>query len=168
MKLVIPLVFCLALSAAGETKLGQPLTLKKAVAVDQVASKPQNYVGKVVQVKGQITEVCQKMGCWINIADPKTGKMIRLKVDDGVIVFPQDSIGSMVVAEGKVVKIEAAAPAAPKADAHAHAAAPAAAAAAHDHSAHGDHGEGHACSMHAKPAAKVTYQIQGTGAVILD
>ena len=26
---------------------------------------PADYVGKTVQVKGKIAEVCQEMGCWV-------------------------------------------------------------------------------------------------------
>jgi len=52
-------------------------------------AKPADYVGKTVQVKGKITEVCQMMGCWIYVADAQ-GNKIRVKVNDGEIVFPKD------------------------------------------------------------------------------
>jgi hypothetical protein len=57
-------------------------------------------------VKGKVTEVCQMMGCWMSLADPETGQLLKIKVDDGDIVFPKDSIGKMAIAEGKLTKLE--------------------------------------------------------------
>ena len=34
------------------------------------------------------------------------GHTLRIKVDDGVIVFPKDSVGKMAIAEGKLEKQE--------------------------------------------------------------
>ena len=73
--------------------------------MDKVASTPEAYVGKTVQVKGKITEVCQMMGCWISLVDPETGKVLKINVHDGDIVFPKDSVGKLAIAEGKLVKI---------------------------------------------------------------
>ena len=98
------LIACAAL-AGGETRLGKPLALKEPIGIDKLSSKPDKYVGKVVQVKGKATDVCRAMGCWMELADPDGGKSIRLKVEDGAIVFPVEAIGKMVVAEGKLVKL---------------------------------------------------------------
>ncbi len=104
MKGLIFLVSAAALLAA-EVKLGKPLTLDTAVPVSTLMAKPDEQVGKVVQVKGKIVEVCQMAGCWMNLAGDD-GKMVRIKVDDGDIVFPKDAVGKMAVAEGKLVKTE--------------------------------------------------------------
>lgn len=101
----VVLSLTLTLSAA-ELKLGKPLTLKEPVTVDQVYASPDKYVGKTVQVKGKITEVCQMMGCWMQLVDPATGKAIRIKVNDGEIEFPKDGAGRTAVAEGVLVKME--------------------------------------------------------------
>jgi RecJ-like exonuclease len=60
-------------------------------------------VGKTVQVKGKVTEVCQMAGCWMNLTDDQ-GNLLRIKVEDGDIVFPKDSVGKMAIAEGKLEK----------------------------------------------------------------
>jgi len=101
---LVCLAFC-ALAVA-ETPLGKPLALKKTTPIRKLASHPGGYVGKTVQAKGKVTEVCLKMGCWMNLVDPETGQMIRIKVEDGEIVFPKESIGKMALAEGQMVKIE--------------------------------------------------------------
>lgn len=93
-------------AARAETRLGKPLVLKQATPVGEVAARPDPLVGKTVQVKGRITAVCQMMGCWINLADPATGAALRVKVNDGEIVFPKDGPGRLAIAEGRLEKLE--------------------------------------------------------------
>ena len=57
-------------------------------------------------MKGKITEVCQMMGCWMNLVDESSGKLIRIKVNDGEIEFPKQSAGKIAIAEGTLMKIE--------------------------------------------------------------
>lgn len=106
MKLLSLLVLSAAVCLPAALKLGSPLTLKETLSVDEVAVSPDAYVGKIVQVKGKVTEVCQMMGCWMNLADVTSGKLLKIKVNDGDIVFPKESIGKLAIAEGKLVKIE--------------------------------------------------------------
>lgn len=93
-----------ALCLAADKKLGQPLRLPKPLAVAEVVAKPEPLIGKTIQVKGKITEVCQMAGCWMALADPGTQALLRVKVADGEIVFPKESVGKMAVAEGKLAK----------------------------------------------------------------
>ena len=103
--LTILLLAASTLLAAADTKLGKPLTAKQPVPIAELLAKPADYVGKTVQVKGKITEVCQMMGCWIYVADER-GNKIRVKVNDGEIVFPKDGAGRRVTAEGVFTKQE--------------------------------------------------------------
>ncbi len=93
------------LCLAGELKLGKPLTLDQPMAISQVLAKADSFAGKIVQVKGKVTEVCQMMGCWMALVEPGTESMLRIKVNDGDIVFPKESVGKMAVAEGELVKM---------------------------------------------------------------
>jgi Domain of unknown function (DUF4920) len=98
------LLMAAGIACAATQNLGKPLTLKKPMTIAKVMGKPDKFVGKTVQVKGKVAEVCQMMGCWMDLADG--GKNIHIKVDDGVIVFPKDSVGKQAVAEGKLIKVE--------------------------------------------------------------
>ncbi len=100
------LSFLPALALLAETKLGKPLTLASPTPIPQVLAKPDTFVDKTIQVKGRITEVCEMMGCWTNLLDSESGKMIRVKVNDGDIVFPKEAVGKMALAEGTLKKIE--------------------------------------------------------------
>ena len=92
--------------ALAATKYGKALTAATPVKVSELLAKPDAYVGKVVKVEGLVTEVCPKRGCWINVAGDKEFQTIRVKVEDGVIVFPLTDKGRKVVAEGTFKKME--------------------------------------------------------------
>ena len=94
-----------ALAVAQDTTLGKPLTLANPVTLATLYAAPAAQVGKTVQVSGKVTEVCEMMGCWMNLTDAE-GHLLRIKVNDGDIVFPKDSIGKNAIAEGTLEKLE--------------------------------------------------------------
>jgi hypothetical protein len=91
---------------AADVKLGKPLALNQATSITQLNAAPEQFVGKDIQVRGKVTEVCQAMGCWTAISDPRSGEIVRIKVNDGEIVFPKSAVGKTAIAEGKFVKLE--------------------------------------------------------------
>jgi hypothetical protein len=105
MRLLLAFTFISSLLSAAEIKLGKPLTLKEQTPLATLLGKPADYVGKTVQVKGKVTEVCQMMGCWIDLTNEE-GQKLRIKVKDGEIEFPKDASGKTAVAEGRFDKIE--------------------------------------------------------------
>jgi hypothetical protein len=86
------------------TPLGKPLTVSEPVPVAALMANPDASVGKVVQVRGKVTEVCERMGCWMQLVDGRTG--VRVKVQDGDIVFPKSAIGRTAIAEGTLNKLQ--------------------------------------------------------------
>lgn len=106
MKYLFSLLTAAALCFAADSKLGKPLTLTTQTAIADINSKPADYLGKTIQVKGQVSEVCQSMGCWMQLVDPATKAAVKIKVKDGEIVFPKDSVGKTAIAEGTLAKIE--------------------------------------------------------------
>ncbi len=103
--LIVSLVVA-ALAFGAAVNLGKPLTLKEPMSIQKLISAPAQYLNKTVQVKGKITDVCQMMGCWMELVEAGTAARVRIKVEDGVIVFPKDSAGKTAVAEGVFTKIE--------------------------------------------------------------
>jgi hypothetical protein len=150
MKPFAVLLLALAATASGETKLGKPLALNETIGIEKLTDRPDKYVGKVVQVKGRATDVCRAMGCWMEIVEPESDKRIRIKVEDGEIVFPKEAIGKNVLAEGKLVKLELT-----REQAVARA----------KHEAEENHRKFDPASI---KSGVTIYQIQATGAVILD
>ena len=43
---------------------------------------------------------------FVNIVDPVGERSIRIKVNDGEIVFPQSAVGNLAIVEGKLTKLE--------------------------------------------------------------
>jgi hypothetical protein len=105
MKLIAAIAISVCVLAAADNKLGKPLTLKEPIPVSKLLAKPGDYVGKTVQVKGKIAEVCQMAGCWIELAGDD-GKTVRIKVNDGEIEFPKDGAGRLAIAEGLLSRID--------------------------------------------------------------
>jgi hypothetical protein len=105
MRLLSVLLLSATLVAAADLKLGKPLTVSEPMPLATLLANPGDYVGKTVQVKGKITEVCEMMGCWMDLVNDD-GQKIRIKVNDGEIEFPKDSSGKVAIAEGKLTKLE--------------------------------------------------------------
>jgi len=105
MKTLVALLVSAALAMAAAVSLGKPLTLKEPISIQKLMSAPEQYLGKTVQVKGKVADVCQMMGCWMELVEPGQGARVRIKVEDGVIVFPKDSVGKTAVAEGVFSKL---------------------------------------------------------------
>lgn len=101
---------CLAISSpavAGEGKVyGEPLSGKETIKISTLMANPEKHVGRTVKVEGLITAVCEKRGCWMSLASDEEFQELRIKVDDGVIVFPLEAKGRHAVAEGEFTKIE--------------------------------------------------------------
>ncbi len=51
-------------------------------------------------------EVCAKAGCWMEIASDQSEQKIKVKVNDGEIIFPMAATGKTAKVEGEVYKIE--------------------------------------------------------------
>ena len=102
------LMLCVVLGAAmatggEEIKLGTGVSVKEATSIASLAATLKDYVGKTVRVDGTVGAVCAEMGCWMSLvvdeADPAS-PTVRLKVDDGAIVFPMSAKGKKVSAQG--------------------------------------------------------------------
>jgi Domain of unknown function (DUF4920) len=105
MRILLASILALGLLSAAEIKLGKPLALQEPMPLATLLAHPDQYVGTTVQVKGTIVEVCQMMGCWMDLTND-AGQRLRIKVNDGEIDFPKDAAGRMAVAEGKFTKSE--------------------------------------------------------------
>lgn len=84
---------------------GEPLTLNTTTPIPQILASPRAFIGKHVLIEGEVVDVCQRAGCWIEVAAAGGHEKMRVKVDDGVIVFPQRAIGKQAKMEGEVYEI---------------------------------------------------------------
>jgi hypothetical protein len=85
---------------AAEKTYGKGISLTKITKISKLLENPSVYEGKKVLVEGLITSVCESRGCWMYIASDKNFQEIKIKVLDGVIVFPMSAQGKMAKVEG--------------------------------------------------------------------
>ena len=139
--LVLAAVLCVAVVVSAEEKLGTGVSIKEVTPIAALVERPADFVGKTIRIDGVATAVCEHMGCWMAVAPEgnPAGTTVRLKVEDGVIVFPVSAKGKKVSAEGVFEEVGA------------------------------SDAEGkEAAGEHAKHDAKAskTYQLKATGALI--
>jgi hypothetical protein len=135
------------LAGKGKT-YGEPLGGTDTIKISELIANADEYAGKTVRVEGLVTGVCEKRGCWITLASDKEFEELRIKAQDGVIVFPVEAKGRHAVAEGVFTKIQLTMEQTlARAEHHAE-----------------EHGEEYDPSTITEPA--VWYQIDVTGAVI--
>jgi hypothetical protein len=139
--LLLACLTSVSLAAAADTTLGSGVTLETATPIADVIAKPASFAGQTVRVEGVVTAVCEHAGCWMTLAPAGAAgehpATLRLKVDDGVIVFPVSARGRTAVAQGVVARVGG-----------------------DDHHA-ADHAGGAGAS-----AAKTSYQLEVTGAIL--
>jgi hypothetical protein len=90
-------------------RYGTGVSMTDATPIASILGNPDAFKGRTVRVEGTVTAVCAHEGCWMALsADGRAdGPTLRLKVDDGDIVFPVTAKGHKAVAEGVVERVGA-------------------------------------------------------------
>jgi len=107
MKRILALIALLTLLSTAPVfaqDFGAPLTLEKPTPVSEILANPDSFLGKTVQVRGLIVDVCASRGCWMYIAGDQPFQKLRFKVVDGDMVFPMTARGKMATVEGVLQK----------------------------------------------------------------
>ena len=82
---------------------GAGLTLAVVADLEDVVRDPGRYSEDPILVRGRISDVCQKKGCWTVLSQGKANVRVRFK--DYGFFLPTDSSGKQAYVEG-VVKLE--------------------------------------------------------------
>jgi uncharacterized protein YdeI (BOF family) len=82
-------------------KFGNTATAGKAMDVKELVSSLETKESAEVTVKGKVTEVCAKEGCWIKISSEKGPILVKMK--DHAFLVPLVLNGKEVVINGKAV-----------------------------------------------------------------
>jgi hypothetical protein len=72
----------------------------KAVALDELLAKPAAQEGKGVVVKGQISRVCLKKGCWFVLQGKDKSTSVRITMKGYGFFVPTDCAGRQAVVAG--------------------------------------------------------------------
>ncbi len=79
---------------------GAGITLAQPTALADVVAHPERYAEEPVLVRGRLTDVCQRKGCWTVITDDTVA--VRIRFHDYGFFLPKDSVGREAIAEGLV------------------------------------------------------------------
>lgn len=88
------------------TRYGAGITLPQVTSISDLLASPEEFVGQKVRVAGEVVSVCQAAGCWMELQAGQGSQKIRVKVEDGVIVFPVSARGKLAEAEGVFARYE--------------------------------------------------------------
>ncbi len=91
-------ILVLAVSCSRDNHVGKPLSSGLPQLTVTEAIDP-GRIGKAVQVRGTVLQVCQEEGCWMSITDGKNG--LRITFEGSAFVVPMDVEGAVIV-EGTV------------------------------------------------------------------
>ena len=96
------LSLCLWAKDASVRTFGKPLSIKKAVSLQEALQQPGKYQNQKVLLEGKISDVCQMKGCWLMLSDGE--RAIRIKFENYSFFVPKDSRGKKVRAEGRLIQ----------------------------------------------------------------
>ena len=86
-------------------EFGGEFTIAEAIPASDLFAAPDAFVGKTVHVEGQVSDVCQKMGCWMVISEGEEHMRVTTKGHNFFVA--KDGSGSKCAIEGTVIKKEA-------------------------------------------------------------
>lgn len=81
---------------------GAKLSGAPAVALADLLLKPEPFSGKVITLEGKVRQVCQKKGCWMEIAAVEKGPGVRVNFKDYAFFVPKTASGRHAKIEGEV------------------------------------------------------------------
>ncbi len=102
LSILLGMLLILPAGAVAGTRYGGGVTLERASSISDIFAAPGAYSGKTVKVKGLVVGVCTARGCWLDLASDKPYETIRVKVEDGAIVFPPSARGRQAAVQGVV------------------------------------------------------------------
>lgn len=70
------------------------------VKLSDVLKEPTKYADKTVVVEGVVERVCQKQGCWLELAPERGARGVRVAMKDHAFFVPFNSAGLRARAEG--------------------------------------------------------------------
>ena len=91
-------------TAAEPMYFGDKITADNAIPVSELAAAMGDSASMNCKISGEIESVCQKKGCWMDIANPN-GESVRITFKNYAIFMPKDAAGKSAIMEG-IAKVE--------------------------------------------------------------
>jgi hypothetical protein len=106
-RFLVPAALLLVLGCAAQDEglpqgedFGAGITLEQPTPLAEIMGDPARFAGDTILIHGQVTEVCQKKGCWTVIREGDAHVRVRFK--DYGFFLPKDCVGAEAYAQGSV------------------------------------------------------------------
>jgi len=82
---------------------GEPVSADGAsISVQQLLANVDQYTGKPVRVVGTVDKVCERKGCWLQMADGGKSLFVKFTCPIEGRLIPMDAVGKQAVAQGEL------------------------------------------------------------------
>jgi len=87
-----------------QISIGEPVEPGKAISLASLTTNMEDEtLTEGLTIKGTVSEVCQKKGCWMKL-EKENGESMRVTFKDYALFMPKDIAGKNVVIRGKAYK----------------------------------------------------------------
>ena len=86
----------------GSRAFGAEPSEREATALAAIMASPARFQGQIVKTEGEIAQVCQRMGCWMEITAEADGTAVRVPMAGHSFFLPRDVAGRRATVEGTV------------------------------------------------------------------
>lgn len=95
----------LNVNAEEQENFGAPIGDSPQLDLATIIDDPSSFIEKQIIVEGKVVQVCQKKGCWLELATTTDdGSSMQVRFEDYAFFVPMDSSGQHAKLEGKVVR----------------------------------------------------------------
>ena len=85
--------------ADGSRLFGAELSERDDTPLSTILGDPSTFDGQVVKTSGEISAVCQRMGCWMELRDERQ-RAVRVPMAGHAFFLPRDVAGRRALVEG--------------------------------------------------------------------
>ncbi|MFK7998434.1 MAG: DUF4920 domain-containing protein [Polyangiales bacterium] len=87
---------------AEQTVFGAGVTDRELTPLSDLTGAPERFDGQVIKTEGEITAVCQRMGCWMEMRSEEGAPTVRVPLAGHDYFLPRDVSGRHATIEGQV------------------------------------------------------------------
>ena len=94
-----------AAKVVDERHFGAPFSIPgRPTQVAEILKEPEKSLGQKVKCTGTVAQVCQAMGCWLELRAVNEGPGLRVPMAGHAFFVPKDIVGRSAVVEGVLEK----------------------------------------------------------------
>lgn len=86
----------------GSRVFGSEPSDREVTELASIMAEPERFDGQVVKTEGRVAQVCQQMGCWMELQAEEDGDAVRVPMAGHSFFLPRDIAGRQATVEGTV------------------------------------------------------------------